>query len=116
MESRISYRDFIKFLATVRQGGWRSVWISKVDDVMTNEKKDGTQFNSNPLTLNQDFNHLRTPVNSMKPMVQRTTINLSDLSNDNAVVVSLSQKRMTATASFAAAAMSGVDESLFMAD
>lgn len=92
------------------------MWISKVDDVMTNEKKDGTQFNSNPLTLNQDFNHLRTPVNSMKPMVQRTTINLSDLSNDNAVVVSLSQKRMTATASFAAAAMSGVDESLFMAD
>ena len=92
------------------------MWISKVDDVMTNEKKDSAQFESNPLTLNQDFNHLRSPMTKMKPMVQRMTINLSDLSIDNAVVVSLSQRRMSATASYATAAMTGVDESLFMAD
>ena len=99
------------------QGGWRPVWISKVDDVMTNEKKDSTQFNSNPLNLDQNFNHLRSPMDSRRPMVQRMTINLSDMSNDNAVVVSLSQRRtLTAAATYAASVMTGVDESLFMAD
>ena len=93
------------------------MWISKVDDVMTNEKKDNVQFNSNPLNLNRDFNHLRSPMDSRRPMVQRTTINLSDLSNENAVVVSLSQRRVaTAAATYAASVMTGVDESLFMAD
>ena len=93
------------------------MWISEVDDVMTNEKKDSTQFNSNPLTANRDFNYLRSPMTAKRsPMVQRTTINLSELSNDNAVVVSLSQKRFTMSATYAASAMSGVDESLFMAD
>ena len=100
----------------MRQGGWRLVWISEVDDVMTNEKKDSAQFNSNPLTVNKDFSHLRSPMTARRsPMVQ-TTINLSELSNDNAVVVSLSQKRFTMSATYAASAMSGVDESLFMAD
>ena len=93
------------------------MWISEVDDVMTNEKKDSAQFNSNPLTANRDFNYLRSPMTAKRsPMVQRTTINLSELSNDNAVVVSLSQKRFTMSATYAASAMSGVDESLFMAD
>ena len=50
-------------------------------------------------------------------MVQRMTINLSDMSNENAVVVSLSQRRIaTAAATYAASVMTGVDESLFMAD
>ena len=92
------------------------MWISEVDDLMTNEKKDNTQFNSNPLTLDRDFSHLRSPMTTKRPMVQRTTINLSELSHENAVVVSLSQKRFSMAATFAASAMSGVDESLFMAD
>ena len=92
------------------------MWISEVDDIMTNEKKDSVQFNSNPLTANKDFSHLRSPMTAKRPMVQRTTINLSELSNDNAVVVSLSQRRMSAAATYAASAMTGVDESLFMAD
>ena len=93
------------------------MWISKVDDVMTNEKKDSTHFNSNPLSLNNDFSHLRSPMDSRRPMVQRMTINLSEMSNENAVVVSLSQRRIaTAAATYAASVMTGVDESLFMAD
>lgn len=93
------------------------MWISKVDDVMTNEKKDSTQFNSNPFSTNQNFDHLRSPMNS-RPIVQRTTINLSNLSDDNAVVVSLSQRNISesVTTSYSKSVMSGVDESLFMAD
>ena len=91
------------------------MWISEVDDLMTNEKRDSAQFNGNPLTTNRDF--LRSPMTAKRlPMVQRTTINLSELSNENAVVVSLSQKRFAMSATYAASAMSGVDESLFMAD
>ena len=92
------------------------MWISKVDDVMTNEKKDSTQFNSNPLTSGGDFNNLKSPMTSRRPIVQRTTLNLNELSHNNAVVVSLSQRRISVGATYAAAAMSGVDESLFMAD
>ena len=93
------------------------MWISEVDDVMTNERKDSVQFNSNPLTANKDYDHLRSPMTAKKtPMVQRTMINLSELSNENAVVVSLSQKRFSMSATYAASAMSSVDESLFMAD
>ena len=92
------------------------MWISEVEDVMTNEKKDSAHFNSNPLTANRDFSHLRSPMTAKRPMVQRTTINLSELSQENAVVVSLSQKRLSMAATYAASAMSGVDESLFMAD
>ncbi len=92
------------------------MWISEVDDLMTNEKKDSTHFNSNPLTANGDFSHLRSPMTAKKPIVQRTTINLAELSHENAVVVSLSQKRFSMAGTFAVAAMSGVDESLFMAD
>ena len=100
----------------MRQGGWRPVWISEVDDLMTNEKKDSVQFNSNPLTANKDFSHLKSPMTNKRPMVQRTTINLSELSRENAVVVSLSQKRFNMAATYSASVMSGVDESLFMAD
>ena len=92
------------------------MWISKVDDVMTNEKKDSTQFNSNPLMSGGDFNNLKSPMTSRRPIVQRTTLNLNELSHNNAVVVSLSQRRVSVGATYAAAAMSGVDESLFMAD
>ena len=92
------------------------MWISKVDDVMTNEKKDNAQFNSNPLTVGGDFNNLRSPMTLRRPVVQRTTLNLAELSNNNAVVVSLSQRRVNVAATYAASAMSGVDESLFMAD
>ena len=92
------------------------MWISKVDDVMTNEKKDNAQFNSNPLTVGGDFSNLRSPMTSRRPIVQRTTLNLAELSNNNAVVVSLSQRRVNIAATYAASAMSGVDESLFMAD
>ena len=97
------------------QGGWRLVWISNVDDLMTNEKKDTVQINSNPLSMNGDFNNLKSPMNMMKkPFVQRV-VNISELSINNAAVVSLSQKRIPNTATYAAA-LSGVDESLFMAD
>ena len=92
------------------------MWISEVDDVMTNEKKENVQLNSNPLASNNNFNHFRSPMTVKRPMVQRITVNLSELSHENAVVVSLSQKRFNMTASYAASAMSGVDESLFMAD
>lgn len=92
------------------------MWISKVDDVMTNEKKDSTQFNSNPLMSGGDFNNLRSPMSSRRPIVQRMTLNLNELSHNNAVVVSLSQRRVSVGATYAASAMSGVDESLFMAD
>ncbi|MBR1729145.1 MAG: hypothetical protein IJ728_06420 [Selenomonadaceae bacterium] len=90
------------------------MWISKVDDLMKNEQNDSAQFNSNPLTTNNDFSNLRSPLTTKRPMVQRV-VNLSDLQNDNAVVVSLSQKRFNVANSYSAA-LSGVDESLFMAD
>ncbi len=93
------------------------MWISKVDDVMVNEKKDNIQIENNLLKLDvNDFNHFRTPIKSRNPIVQRTMINLSNISNDNAVIVSLSQKRVSIEATFAATAMSGVDESIFIAD
>ena len=90
------------------------MWISKVDDLMKNEQNDSAQFNSNPLTANNDYSNLRSPLTTKRPMVQRV-VNLSDLQNDNAVVVSLSQKRFNVANSYSAA-LSGVDESLFMAD
>ena len=92
------------------------MWISEVDDLMTNEKKDSAQFNSNPITTDRDFSHLKSPMTAKRPMVQRTTINLSEISHENAVVVSLSQKRFSMAATYAASVMTGVDESLFMAD
>ena len=93
------------------------MWISNVDDVMTNEKKDSAQINSNPLMSGGDFHNLKSPMTARRPIVQRMTLNLAEVNNNNAVVVSLSQRRTgAAAAAYAAAAMSGVDESLFMAD
>ena len=85
---------------------------------MTNEKKDTVQFTSNPFNMDNDFSNLKSPmtmINNRKPFVQRV-INITDLTNDNAAVVSLSQKRIPNNAVYAASALSGVDESLFMAD
>lgn len=90
------------------------MWISKVDDVMTNEQKDTVQFDSNPLKMNDNLSNLRSPIMSKRPIVQRM-VSMSELQNDNAVVVSLSQRRINMAATYAAA-LSGVDESLFMAD
>ena len=83
---------------------------------MTNEKKDNVQISGNPFTNNSNFNNLRSPMMNMRPIVQRT-VNLSDMSTEAAAVVSLSQKRVSnGAAAYMTAAMSGVDESLFMAD
>ena len=90
------------------------MWVSKVDDLMTSEKKDNVQIN-NPMSANDNLNHLRSPMTSKRASIVHRVLNLSDLRNDNAVVVSLSQKRIPAASTYAAA-LSGVDESLFMAD
>ena len=98
------------------QGGWRPVWISKVDDLMTSEKKDSVQINNNPLMMNNDdFNHLRSPMTSKRSPIVQKVVNLSELTRETSAVVSLSQKRISNVASYASA-LSGVDESLFMAD
>ena len=91
------------------------MWISKVDDLMTSEKKDTVQFTSNPFMLNDDFSNLKSPMNMINKKPVHRVINISDLSNNNAAVVSLSQKRIPNNAIYASA-LSGVDESLFMAD
>ena len=91
------------------------MWISKVDDVMTSEKKDSVQIN-NPLMMNNDdFNHLRSPMTSKRSTIVQKVVNLSELTRETSAVVSLSQKRISNVASYASA-LSGVDESLFMAD
>ncbi|MBR1398479.1 MAG: hypothetical protein IJ563_13255 [Selenomonadaceae bacterium] len=91
------------------------MWISKVDDVMTSEKKDSVQIN-NPLMMNNDdFNHLRSPMTSKRSPIVQKVVNLSELTRETSAVVSLSQKRISNVASYASA-LSGVDESLFMAD
>ena len=89
------------------------MWISRVEDIVANEKKDQVQVN-NPLMMNNNLNNLKSTMTmARRPVVQRT-VTMSELSNDAAAIVSLSQRRVNEVSY--ASALNGVDESLFMAD
>ena len=84
-----------------------SLWISKVDDLVSSE--DSVQVNS---SLNRDSNQNFFGTGVRRPI---KTVGLSEITRDTSAIVTFSQASVKQSVSYAAS-LSGVDINLFSAD
>ena len=87
------------------------MWISKVEDMNSNE--DSVQVNSPLNTAAGKQNLLRSTMSAARRPIR--TVNLSELTRESAAFVTFSQSSVRQSTTYAAT-LSGVDETLFAAD